>query len=282
MMKQKIIPAILILALASLACSFSFNLPSTVEPGPDVTESISVDAPASSPARLGIQFGAGELVLAPGAGAKLVDGTATYNFDTLKPEVVKDGAGVMVKQVYKLQNVPTLKVKNIWDLKLGSAPMDLTVEAGAYKGQMELGGLALTSLSVKDGAADNQLSFSEPNTEEMSMLRYETGASNIQIDGLANANFNTLVFQGGAGNYDLDFSGTLKRDATASITCGLGDLTLRFPAGMHVILTLEGGLHNVNLSSGWSQSGDVYTQEGSGPTLTLMVDMSAGNLTITD
>src|SRR5512138_1757944 len=106
-MNYKIISALLILALASLACGFSFNLPATVQPGPDVTEPISVDAPASGPARLGIQFGAGELVLAPGAGDKLVDGTATYNFATLKPEVVNNDAGVMVKQVYKFENVPT-------------------------------------------------------------------------------------------------------------------------------------------------------------------------------
>ena len=281
-MNYKIISALLILALASLACGFSFNLPATVQPGPEVTEPISVDAPASGTTRLGIQFGAGELVLAPGAQGKLVDGTATYNFETLKPQVVEDGAGVMVKQVYKFENVPTRNVKNIWDLKLGSTPMNLTVEAGAYKGQMELGGLALTQLTVKDGAADNQLSFSSPNAAEMTILSYETGASNIQVDGLANANFSTLVFKGGAGNYDLDFSGDLKRDGTASITCGLGDLTLRFPAGMHVELTLQGGLHNVNAGSGWNKSGDVYTQQGSGPTLTLLVDMSAGNLTITD
>lgn len=282
-MNYKIISAVMILAIASLACSFSINLPSTVQPGPDVTDPVSVDAPSSSPARLSIAFGAGELKLAPGAQGKLVDGTATYNIKDLKPQVAESGAGIRISQGnYKFEYVPTSKLRNIWDLKLGNAPMDLSVEAGAYQGRMELGGLALTGLSVKDGAADNELLFSSPNAADLSILNYETGASNIRMHGLANANFNTMVFKGGAGNYDLDFSGVLKRDGTASITCGLGDLTLRFPAGMHVQLTLQGGLHNVNVGSGWAQNGNIYTQEGSGPTLTLLVDMSAGNLTITD
>jgi hypothetical protein len=37
-------------------------------------------------------------------------------------------------------------MKNEWDLKLGSAPMDLVISAGAYDGTIELGGLALKSL----------------------------------------------------------------------------------------------------------------------------------------
>ena len=45
----------------------------------------------------------------------------------------------------------------------------------------------------------------------MSILRYETGASTVKLNGLANANFGTLIFSGGAGDYTLDFSGDLQR-----------------------------------------------------------------------
>ena len=89
--------------------------------------------------------------------------------------------------------------------------MDLTIAAGAYEGNLELGGLALKSLTVKDGASHVDLSFPEPNQTEMSILRYETGASDVKLTGLANANFSTLTFSGGAGNYTLDFSGELQR-----------------------------------------------------------------------
>ena len=142
--------------------------------------------------------------------------------------------------------------------------MDLTLKAGAYEGNFELGGLALKSLTVKDGAANVDLSFSEPNQTEMSILRYETGASNVKLTGLANANFSTLTFSGGAGNYTLDFSGELQRDAVVTVNAGFGDLSLMIPEDVNAVVTVEGAAVNVNHSSSWAQNGQKYTQNGSG------------------
>jgi len=135
---------------------------------------------------------------------------------------------------------------------------------------------------VKDGAADVELSFSEPNKTKMSVLRYETGASSVTLSGLANANFSTLMFSGGAGSYDLDFSGTLMDDATVNIEAGAGDVHLIIPEGVNADVSVEGAFIDVNHSSGWSQNGNNYTQNGEGPTLTIIVEMAAGNLTLTD
>ena len=46
-MNYKILSVIMILALATLACGFSFSLPKVPTPGPDVTDPITVPAPAS-------------------------------------------------------------------------------------------------------------------------------------------------------------------------------------------------------------------------------------------
>lgn len=283
-MKFKIISAMLVLALASLACGFNINVPKAPTPGPDVTDNITVPAPTSGDVKLEINFGAGELHLAPRAGDQLIEGTATYNVVELKPVVEQDGSSVKISQgPFEFKGVPTLSnVKNIWDLKLGSAPMELTIAAGAYDGTMDLGGLSLTNLTVKDGAADVELTFSEPNQTEMTIFRYETGASNVKITSLANANFSTMDFNGGAGNYDLGFDGDLQRDATITIDSGLSDVTLRIPKNVHAVVTVEGGLSSINTSSNWSQSGDTYTQSGTGPTLTIIVKLGAGNLTLTD
>jgi hypothetical protein len=116
----------------------------------------------------------------------------------------------------------------------------------------------------------------------MSMLRYETGASSVKLSGLANANFSTLTFSGGAGNYTLDFSGELQRAGIVTIEAGLGDMSLVIPEGVDAVVTVEGTALNINHSSNWSQNGQKYSQEGSGPTLTILVKMSAGNLVITD
>lgn len=280
-MNVKIILAILMLALASLACGFSFDLPERPKAGPEVEESITVADPESDETRLTLSFGAGELKVSPGA-QNLVDGTALYNVEDLKPEIEKDGSSIEIKQGDFKSLPPFDNIKNEWDLQLGDMPFDLTVRAGAYDGNLELGGLALKSLTVKDGASNVELSFSEPNQTEMSILRYETGASNVKLTGLANANFSTLAFSGGAGNYTLDFSGELQRDGVVTIEAGFGDLSLVIPEETDAIVTVEGAALNINHSSGWSQNGQKYSQDGSGSTLTILVKMSAGNLVITD
>jgi hypothetical protein len=264
-----------------MACGFSVDLPQVPTPGPEVTDSITVAVPDSEETRLKISFGAGTLTLSPGAENSLVDGTATYNQPNFKPVINEEGGTIEIKQgEFKSLNVG--EFRNDWDLKLGKTPMELEINAGAYEGRYEFGGLTLTGLTVKDGASNVEASFSEPNQTEMSVLRYETGASNVELTGLANANFSTLIFNGGAGNYTLDFSGELEGDATARIETGFGDLTLVIPEGLDTRVTVEGAAINVNHSSGWGQNNRTYTQDGSGPTLTIIVKMAAGNVTITE
>jgi hypothetical protein len=278
---NRIVSVILVLALASLACGFDVNLPESVTPGAEVKESITVTGSGSDEMRLTLSFGAGTLNLSPGA-KNLVEGTAVYNVASLKPEVIQSEGSVEIKQG-SLKNIANFNdIKNQWDLKLGAAPLDLTINAGAYSGSFELGGLALTSLTVKDGAAQVQLSFSKPNLTEMSVLRYETGASTVTLGGLANANFSTLIFSGGAGNYKLDFNGELKRDGTVNISAGAGSVQLIIPKGVNAKVTVDSALASISLSSNWSQNGNVYTQNGEGPTLIIIVKMAAGNLAITD
>jgi len=281
-MNVKIISAILVLALASMACGFSIDLPKQSEPGPEVKESITVAGTGSSGMRLTISFGAGTLKLSPGAGDALVDGTAVYNFEELKPEIVKENDSVEIKQSGFKNLFNPKDIVNEWDLNLGTMPIDLTINAGAYNGTFELGGLSLTNLTVKDGAANVDLSFSEPNPIEMSILRYETGASDVELTGLANANFSTLMFSGGAGNYTLDFTGDLVRDGIVKVEAGAGDVQLVIPKGVNAKVTVESTLASVNHSSGWTQNGSDYTQDGEGSELTIIVKMAAGNLTITD
>ena len=279
-MNYKIISIALILALATLACGFSIPLPKAPTPGPDVTEAISVPVPDTATTNLSINFGAGELTLNPGA-QKLVEGTATYNIPDLKPEVVTESNGIQINQG-RLTDIPYPgNIKNIWNFKLGAASMDLSINAGAYTGTYELGGLSLTNLTVKDGASKVTLSFSQANPSEMTLFRYETGASNVKMSGLANANFSTMVFNSGAGDYTLDFSGTLKRDATITISSGLSNIILVIPQNVNANITTESGLANINAGPGWTQNGSQYSQSGSGPTLTFLIKTGAGNLTLT-
>jgi len=280
-MLRKLIIFIAVLALATMACGFNIDLPQRAQPGPEVVEDISLPYPKADDVSLKLSFGAGEMKLSPG-GSQLVDGTATYNYEEFKPQVVTDGGDVQVKMGdEKFTVFPSFdNLKNEWDLKLGDQPMNLSIEAGAYDGTFEFGGLALTSLTIKDGAADVQLAFSEPNQTEMSVFKYSTGASDVRMEGLANANFSIFDFSSGAGVYTLDFSGELQRDASIKIVSGFSNLIIIVPEGVEAVVTVQSGISNINAGPGWSQSGDVYKQKGEGSTLTFVVEMGAGNLTL--
>ncbi len=282
-MSKPILFAILALALAASACGININLPTAQPLGPEVTDEISIPAPDVDAARLTLEFGAGELYLAPGAEGSLASGTATYNVPDFKPEVIVEGEDARMKQgQYQVSGIPNFDgLKNEWDLRLGTQPMSLEIKAGAYKGEFDLGGLALTSLLVSDGAADVQVDFSTLNPEKMSLLTYKTGASNVTLKNLANANFVSLVFESGAGNYKLDFGGELQRDGSVSVRSGMSNLTLVIPEGVAATVKVNGGLSNVQFPSGWSQSGDLYTQAGEGPALMIVIEMGAGNVQVT-
>jgi len=281
-MLLRLLTIILALAIAMMACGFNVNMPQIPTAGPDVTDQISVPVPSGGgTTMLSLGFGAGEMDLNPG-GDGLVSGTATYNIPALKPTVSVNGSVVKIAQgnLQGFNGIPK-DLHNTWDLKLGSSPMDLQIDAGAYKARYELGGLALSNLTIKDGASDVQLKFSAPNTTEMGIFRYETGASNVTIEGIGNANPSTFLFKCGAGNYTLDFSGQLQRNITSHLEAGLGNLTLVIPSGVSAQVTVEKGLSNVNAGSGWQVNDNTYIQSGTGPTLNIIVDIGAGNLTLT-
>lgn len=282
MFRKKIIFAVLFLATAGLACSININLPSIeVKTGPTVTDEINVSEIDAEDVDITLSMGAGELTLNPGAENAVIDGTATYNVEDFKPEIKIEGNKVTIEQGnLNIEGIPKFDkdVENHWDLALGNQLMTLRIKAGAYVGKYDLGGLELQNLYVEDGAADVKLTFSEPNQAEMGILDYQTGASNITLTNLANANFATLVFRSGAGNYVLDFSGELQRDANVKIESGLSSVKIIVPKGTPAKVTFDGGLTNVSISGDWNKSGDTYTQSGEGPALTITVDMGAGNL----
>jgi len=282
-MHKKLTLAILALAVASLACGLQTNLPAIKTPVPDVVDQINIPTPDGD-ASLTLSFGAGKLTVGPlHAASPLVQGTATYNIPDIKPEIKTDGGIISLSQGnYQMNGFPSLNnIKNEWDLKLGASPMALTINAGAYEGHYDFGGLALTNLTISDGASQVTADFSAPNPQKMSILSYKTGASNVTLKNLGNANFASLVFESGAGNYTLDFGGKLQRDCSVNVRSGMSNLTLVIPANTAATVKVSSGLSNVQFPSGWDKTGDTYTRQGSGPALTIVIEMGAGNVQIT-
>lgn len=273
--------AVLALAGATLACSFSINAPEvkTME-----TQELVINeaAPAAvAGALVKIEMGAGKLNLSGGASG-LVEGSIHYNVFGWDPKVTREDDGVRISQS-RIEDfkIPSNDIINEWDLSLGTFPTDLEISAGAYEGEIDLSGVALTNLMVEDGASKATVEFNSPNPVEMAEFSYKTGASQVKIFGIGNANTGSFTFDGGAGDYTLDFSGELQRDATVNIETGFSNIILVIPEGINANVTVESGVSNINAGPGWDQNGDRYTRDGDGHTLTIVVEMGAGNLTLT-
>lgn len=284
MLAKKLLILIAVLAVTTLGCGFTVNIPVTtdIKTGPTVTEEILVEDPdpEADSLDLAISFGAGELTIDPGAEA-LIEGTAVYNVEDFRPAVeISKGSVELSTGNLEIEGIPSFdhRMKNNWDLKLNDRPLDLRIVAGAYVGDIELGGLSLTSLRVTDGAADVHVNFDELNQVEMENFRYETGASSVVLTNLGNANFRSMIFQGGAGNYELDFSGDLQDDATVMIQTGLCSLTITVPDNLDAQVRVEGGLANVTTQGSWGQSRGAYTHNGDGPDLDITIKMGAGSV----
>ncbi|MEN4013526.1 MAG: toast rack family protein [Bellilinea sp.] len=279
MKKHLLILPITLLLAASLACSFTVNLPSA-QTGETEVLTIQEAAPANvDTVELSIEMGAGELDIQPGAEV-LVEGEMHYNIPDWKPEIVRDGNNLLLRQGRKdTLTIPGGNVINRWNLKLGSSlPLDLNVDAGAYKGTLNLTGIPLTNLVIQDGASQAEVRFDEPNPVKMDSLRYRTGASEVRLIGLGNANPSFFTFEGGTGSYTLDFTGSLQQDMFADISAGVSNLRIIIPEGMPARVVISGGLNNIQPRGTWQISNNVYETDGSGYKLEINLNMGLGNL----
>ncbi len=271
------------LAAAALACSTSItvNLP-RITTGATQTFTLSEPLPRGEvTTHVTLRMGAGNFTLTGGADG-LAGGVIRYNVPEWKPTVTRGENRLTVQQGSGagFSGLPGSDVLNDWDLKLGDTPLDLTIEAGAYRGKLDLGGLRLRHLRIADGASDSQVSFNSANPEQMDELLYETGASRVNLSGLSNANFAELVFKGGAGDYTLDFSGQLQRDATVKISAGICSIKIILPAGVPANITVTGGINNITTQGTWTTNGNNYTTAGPGPGLTFQIEMGVGSLSL--
>lgn len=260
-----------------LGCSFTVNVPKV---DTTVTRTLKIDekAPSSDSSSLNIEMGAGVLNLSGGA-ESLVEGTVLYNVESWKPAVSVVGNTITIEQKNTTNvGVPDGTIKNVWDLKIGPTPLEFSLATGASETNLELGGLALTEVRISDGASKSSVNFASPNPVEMSLLSYRTGASSVELTKLGNANVSEVMFESGVGSYKLDFSGDLKKDIDVNIRSGMSDVKILIPEGTHTIVTIDGGLSNVDLNGTWTVTNGIYETGTSTHTIEIKVEMAMGNL----
>jgi hypothetical protein len=252
----------------------------------ETTTNITLTFPEAIDRNLRIAVGACKLKVAPGAADPWVVGTYVDHSNSLPPLVQQEGGEARIMQNYQAFNPFGLftSVPQI-HLMLGKAqPYALGVELGASENYLDLGGLPLTRLAIKQGAGHVEVNFSAANPQPMSLLRIEAGATGLEMRNLANANFSDMTIDGGAAGYKFDFGGALKRDAHVRLTTGMSGVEISVPATTAAKIKAEIVMGGVNVGDGFTKKEGAFWTEaavrGQTPVLTIEANISLGGLTI--
>lgn len=181
-----------------------------------------------------IKFGAGKLDLISGE-EDVFKGNFQYDKSILKPniqyEILEETGILTLSQSIKKDLDLPFPYKNRWNLKLPPGiPMQLYINTATYSGDIDLTNLQIENFYLNSGASQTDILFNQPNLIDLKNINIKTGASTINISGLANANFDKMNFTGGAGSYTFDFSGKLTKKSKVSIDAGAAKIILKIPS----------------------------------------------------
>ncbi len=139
--------------LASAACT-KFHEPT----GPLQTESQTVKLGGAKSVDVQLRMGAGEMKV-DGSAPNLLDAEFSYNVDRAKPQVqytVSGDRGTLTIEQPSGSGSGGHDARYSWDLHLSDkVPMNISVEQGAGRTELNLASLALNSLSVQVGAGES-------------------------------------------------------------------------------------------------------------------------------
>jgi len=118
-------------------------------------------------------------------------------------------------------------------------PFSLNLDLGLVKGELDLGGLQIQNLDFTSGVSKAYINFNSPNPVILESFNVEAGVGDLEINNICNSNFRYFNFDGGIGNYVLDFSGEIEHDGNINIGVGLGRIKLYLPRSSGVRIRVD-------------------------------------------
>ncbi len=253
----------------------------------DRAQPIEIPFPDSTPLHLRLRVGACRLRIEPAAEAWAL-GTYVDPSGLVRAKIEKEGGNVRITQEYAGGSGLGSLLRPViprFDLRLGRAkPYMLSLETGASDVALDLGGLPITRLVLKQGAGRASFDFSSPNPEPMTLFDVHAGAVALEMKNLGNANFSEMRVEGGAASYKFDFVGSLRRDAQVQIESGMSAVEIKVPASTASRIAAECTLGHLEIGDGFTKrEGLLWTEAaiaGKTPILTIHANVTMGGLKI--
>lgn len=239
---------------------------------------VRVEAAGEAPTEVEVRFGAAEFHLAPKDMAPLLEGEFRGGTDGVRSQIIQNGNRVCLRQRGPVFLAPPFG-GNEWNLAASTRrAMKLRMDAAAFRADLDLTGVPLADFYFRAAAADARVRFGALNPERMPAVTVSTAASSLEMDGLLNANFDRLYFEGIAGRYRLNFAGPLARNTFAQIRASLCDLMVEVPRGTPVQLSQSGVLASApgGVLFGTREQASEATNSGR-PALRISVSIALGN-----
>ena len=224
------------------------------------TVTMSRQLESNDPMRVFVEYGAGTFKMRSTDEGSLYQMDLRYDEDDFEPVAELRGDRLHLGIEGRGRSIKIGRKRQSGELDLALArgvPMDLDLEFGAVRADLDLGGLALTDLDLSTGASESTIDMSEPNLEMMRTARFEVGAAEFTARHLGNLNAETIEVSAGVGEVTLWLNGRWERDAKLDINMGLGALELRVPEGLGIRLHKDSFLTSLD-SEGLVKRGDAY------------------------
>jgi len=230
--------------LVMAACAFACVIGDDVTTGDLRTESQSVDLGGAKSVRVEIKMGAGKLKVGSGVKSSngLLDAEFTYNVSRWKPEVhySRNGDEGVLRVEQPSGGGPHGNTRYEWDLRLANkVPTEISVDMGAGKADLTLGGLALTNLNVNMGAGETNVDLTGDWKNDFSgHLKGGVGKATVRLPRDVGVR---VQARGGLGSIDAhDF----RRDGDYYVNDAYG----KSPVTLHV--DVQGGVGQIVLELG--------------------------------
>lgn len=188
-----------------------------------------------------VKMSAGELHIGGGA-SKLLEGSLRYNTPFLKPTVRYDATGfrghLTVEQAGNREINVGKDVDNNWDLRVNNdTPLDLILNMGAGKSELDIGSLSLRRVEVHMGVGEMRMDLrGRPQRDYDVEVKGGVGEATIHLPSdvgiMASA-------KGGIG--EISVRGNLRKEGSTYINPEYGK------SKVNIRLDVRGGIGQINL-----------------------------------
>ncbi|MGB7061797.1 MAG: toast rack family protein [Candidatus Zixiibacteriota bacterium] len=238
-----------------------------------------------------IDIGAGIIDLRRNRTGDILNAEVEYDPDELRVEIEydadKDEGTLYLESDSKRKGIDLDKEDHYWNLEFTDRiPITFEIDVGACEADLDFTGLKIDRLDMDLGASSVDVDFREPNPVRIHKISIDVGASALTIIGLGNANFDRFSFDGGIGDFTLDFSGDFKHRGYVDIDVGLGSLTIRLPKDAGVEIKSESSFlssFSIDEDDFDEVDDDLYQNDNFGETdkeLIFDVDIGLGSIDI--